>query len=151
MIMLKVRRWVNRKRKVVWTEPALPKFVKINPGSPPGAAEGLQPGDITMARRRRRVPRDARQRGARVTGAGPGLVLGPLLRYAGETAATIWVETDRACEVEVLGRRARTFHVAGHHYALVVVDGLAPGTGYEYQVTLDGAVRWPEPRLPVPA
>ena len=50
MIMLKVRRWVTRKRKVVWTEPALPKFVKINPGSPPGAAEGLQPGDITMAR-----------------------------------------------------------------------------------------------------
>jgi hypothetical protein len=50
MSMLKVRRWVNRKRKVVWTEPALPKFVKINPGSPPGSAEGLQPGDITMAR-----------------------------------------------------------------------------------------------------
>lgn len=33
--MLKVRRWVTRKRKVVWTEPALPKFVKINPNSPP--------------------------------------------------------------------------------------------------------------------
>ena len=50
MVMLKVRRWVNRRRKVVWSEPALPKFVKINPNSPPGAAEGLQPGDITMAR-----------------------------------------------------------------------------------------------------
>ena len=48
--MLKVRRWVTRKRKVVWTEPALPKFVKINPNSPPGAATGLQPGDMTMAR-----------------------------------------------------------------------------------------------------
>ena len=35
---------------MVWSEPALPKFVKINPSSPPGAhAEGLQPGDITMA------------------------------------------------------------------------------------------------------
>ena len=77
-------------------------------------------------------------------------MLGPLLRYAGETAATIWVETDRACEVEVLGRRARTFHVAGHHYALVVVDGLEPGTGHEYQVALDGAVRWPEPGSPFP-
>ena len=49
------------------------------------------------------------------------LVLGPLLRYVGETEATIWVETDRACEVEILGRQARTFEVAGHHYALVVV------------------------------
>ena len=77
-------------------------------------------------------------------------MLGPLLRYAGETAATIWVETDRACQVEVLGRRARTFHVAGHHYALVVVDGLTPGTGYEYQVALDGVVRWPEPSAPFP-
>jgi hypothetical protein len=77
-------------------------------------------------------------------------VLGPLLRYVGETAATIWVETDRACEVEVLGRRARTFRVDGHHYALVVVDGLAPGTGYEYRVALDGAVRWPEPGAPFP-
>jgi hypothetical protein len=48
--MVKIRRWVNRKRKVVWSEPALPKFVKINPMSPPGAAEGLQPGDISMGR-----------------------------------------------------------------------------------------------------
>jgi hypothetical protein len=47
--MVKIRRWVNRKRKVVWSEPELPKFVKINPLSPPGAAEGLQPGDISMA------------------------------------------------------------------------------------------------------
>jgi PhoD-like phosphatase len=75
----------------------------------------------------------------------PVLVLGPLLRYVGETAATIWVETDRPCEVDVLGRRTRTFEVAGHHYGLLVVDGLQPGTGYEYQVTLDGTVRWPEP------
>src|SRR5438105_11808124 len=78
------------------------------------------------------------------TGA-PQLVLGPLLRYVGETAATIWVETDRPCQVEILGHRARTFEVAGHHYGLVVVDGLRPGTRYEYQVALDGAVRWPEP------
>jgi hypothetical protein len=47
--MVKIRRWVNRRRKVVWTEPELPKFVKINPMSPPGAARGLQPGDISMA------------------------------------------------------------------------------------------------------
>jgi hypothetical protein len=47
--MVRIRRWVDRRRKVVWTEPELPKFVKINPSSPPGHAEGLQPGDITMA------------------------------------------------------------------------------------------------------
>ena len=35
-----------------------------------------------------------------------GLVLGPLLRYVGRTEATIWVETDGPCEVEVLGRKA---------------------------------------------
>ena len=75
----------------------------------------------------------------------PQLVLGPLLRYVGETAVTIWAETDRACQVEILGHRARTFEVAGHHYALVVVDGLQPGTEAEYQVTLDGTVCWPEP------
>jgi hypothetical protein len=75
----------------------------------------------------------------------PQLVLGPLLRYVGGTAVTIWVEADRACEAEILGHRARTFEVAGHHYALVVVDGLAPGSEQEYQVTLDGAVCWPEP------
>jgi len=74
-----------------------------------------------------------------------------MLRYLDGDAATIWVEADRACEVElrgsepVNGRRARTFEVAGHHYALVVADDLAPGTEYEYQVALDGTVRWPEP------
>ena len=49
------------------------------------------------------------------TGA-PLLVLGPLLRYVGETEATVWVETDRACQVEILGHQARTFEVSGHHY-----------------------------------
>src|SRR5919109_4704345 len=75
----------------------------------------------------------------------PLLVLGPLLRYVSETEATIWVETDRACQVEILGHQARTFEVSGHHYALVVIRDLQPGTAYEYQVALDGAVRWPEP------
>lgn len=48
--MVRIRRWVNRRRRVVWSEPEVPKFVKINPMSPPGAAQGLQPGDISMAR-----------------------------------------------------------------------------------------------------
>src|SRR6266567_4171362 len=75
----------------------------------------------------------------------PRLVLGPMLRYVSETEATIWVETDRACRAEILGHAARTFEVSGHHYALVVIGGLRPGAEYEYQVALDGAVRWPEP------
>ena len=77
--------------------------------------------------------------------AGPALVLGPMLRYVSETEATIWVETDRECRVEVLGRGVPTFEVAGHHYGLVVVDGLAPGSDHEYQVALDGTVCWPLP------
>ncbi len=78
-------------------------------------------------------------------GAGPALLLGPMLRYVSETEATVWVEADRDCEVEVLGRRARTFEVEGHHFGLVVIEGLAPGREHEYQVALDGVVRWPQP------
>jgi PhoD-like phosphatase len=91
----------------------------------------------------------------------PKLVLGPLLRYVGETQATVWVETDAAAEVEVVaapagpeaeaggGARgaARTFAVAGHHYALVLVEGLAPARTYTYRVTLDGEPAWPVPGL----
>ncbi len=76
---------------------------------------------------------------------GPALVLGPMLRYVSETEATIWVETDRECQVEILGRTAPTFAVAGHHYALVVIEGLTPGSEQEYQVALDGTACWPEP------
>ncbi|HSK49710.1 MAG TPA: alkaline phosphatase D family protein [Solirubrobacterales bacterium] len=78
------------------------------------------------------------------------LVLGPLLRYVSETEATVWVETDAACEVEVLGRRERTFGVASHHYALVRIEGLEPGESYEYEVALDGERRWPEPDSELP-
>ena len=34
------------------------------------------------------------------------LILGPLLRYLDEHKATVWVETDAPCEVEVLGTRS---------------------------------------------
>ena len=33
--------------------------------------------------------------------------------------------------------------MAGHHYGLVVLDGLTPGSEQEYTVALDGLVRWP--------
>ncbi len=81
---------------------------------------------------------------------GNRLLLGPMLRYVDDTQATIWVETERACTVTVLDHRAPTFCVRGHHYALVIVDRLRPGTTTEYQVALDGATVWPEPAIGLP-
>ena len=78
-------------------------------------------------------------------GDGPELILGPVQRYVDEHEATVWVETDRACEVGVLGQTTRTFCVAGHHYALVIIEGLEPGQSLPYRVELDGNVVWPEP------
>jgi hypothetical protein len=84
------------------------------------------------------------------------LVLGPILRYVGETEAVVWVETDVGCEVEVRGRdreleaSAPTFFCEGHHYALVVVEGLEPGTTCEYEVALAGERRWPPPASSFP-
>jgi hypothetical protein len=75
----------------------------------------------------------------------PSLVLGPLLRYVGETDAVLWVETDSACEVEILGAKERTFCVCGHHYALVCCGDLERGTWHEYEVLLDGERVWPRP------
>lgn len=75
------------------------------------------------------------------------LRLGPILRHVGENDASIWVEADAPCSVEVragdLIGTERTFTVAGHHYAMVVVAGLAPGTSTPYQVALDGESVWP--------
>ena len=73
-----------------------------------------------------------------------------MLRYVGATSATVWVETDTPCTVEVAGVQSRTFSVEGHHYALVIVDGLQPGTSTPYLVRLDGVVRWPEPGSALP-
>lgn len=71
------------------------------------------------------------------------IVLGPLLRYTGTTQATVWVETDVACEVGVLGATQRTFCIEGHHFALVLIDDLSPGTTTPYEVRLDGERVWP--------
>ena len=78
------------------------------------------------------------------------LLLGPLLRHVARTSATIWVETSAPCAVEVLGRPAPTFTVEGHHYALVIVEGLVARLGDEYEVHLDGDVVWPLPDDPFP-
>jgi hypothetical protein len=46
--MIRIRRWLTARRKVVWSEPELPPYVKINPGAEPGPADTIQPGDISM-------------------------------------------------------------------------------------------------------
>ena len=75
----------------------------------------------------------------------PHLVLGPLLRFVDAESAAVWVETSEPCEVRVLDATARTFTVHGHHYALVEVAGLEPGSDTPYEVFLDGEHLWPEP------
>ena len=75
------------------------------------------------------------------------LVLGPLVRHVDETSASVWVETRDAGRVTVRADggswQAPTFRVHGHHYALVVVDGLAPGSVSPYTVEVDDARVWP--------
>lgn len=73
------------------------------------------------------------------------LLLGPILRHVDATTASVWMQTDRPAEVEVLGCRASTFEVAGFHYALVRVTGLTPDATVAYEVTQDGATVWPDP------
>lgn len=71
------------------------------------------------------------------------LLLGPLLRHVGPTDATIWVETDAPGEVRILDAVEPTWTVGGHHYALVEITGLEPGTSTPYEVLLDGDRVWP--------
>ncbi|MQY11286.1 hypothetical protein SRB5_14010 [Streptomyces sp. RB5] len=90
------------------------------------------------------------------------LRLGPLLRYVDADAdadaganATIWIEADGPCEATVrtatgAAGSARTWRVAGHHYALITVTGLVPGTDDPYEVALDGRPVWPPPDSPFP-
>lgn len=78
------------------------------------------------------------------------VLIGPVLRYVGRTEATVWLEVDEPCEVELrAGERSvreRSWTVEGHHYALLVVDGLTPGSTVAYDVRLDGEPVWPDPR-----
>ena len=60
------------------------------------------------------------------------------------------MQTDAACEVEILGARERTWCVDGLHFALVAVEGLAPGADHPYEVRLDGEVAWPQDGTPFP-
>src|SRR5215203_2611279 len=84
----------------------------------------------------------------------PRLILGPLLRHVGTSDATVWVETDTPCEVEVRAgdspHRSPTFTVEGHYYALVVITGLEPGSTHDYEVRLDGERVWPDMESSLP-
>lgn len=73
-----------------------------------------------------------------------------MLRFVSETSATVWVETDQRCTVEILGRSTATFCIAGHHYALVVIEDLPRAASVEYDVRLDGDLRWPAPDSTLP-
>ena len=85
------------------------------------------------------------------------LVLGPMMRYVDETSASLWVETRAAGRVSVRAGdsswEAATFSVHGHHYALVELEGLEPGTVTPYVVEVDGTEAWPDPTsgFPPPA
>ncbi|MCY4726015.1 alkaline phosphatase D family protein [Nocardioides sp. STR2] len=82
------------------------------------------------------------------------LLLGPLLRYVDETSAAVWVETDGPATVTVTRGAATasapTFVVHDHHYALVELDALEPGTTEAYTVALDGDRAWPPTGSPFP-
>ena len=82
------------------------------------------------------------------------LVLGPLLRYVDDRSAAVWVETARPATVGVVAgdhrAEAATFTAHGHHYALVCLTDLEPGSRQPYRVEVDGATAWPDPEPEVP-
>jgi hypothetical protein len=83
------------------------------------------------------------------------LLIGPLLRRIVGDRATIWVETTEPTVVRVEADgggagSAATFTAYGHHYALVVVEGLVPDTANAYRVFLDDRPVWPQPESPYP-
>ena len=66
-----------------------------------------------------------------------------MLRFIGENEATVWVEVDEPCVVEVLDHTAKTFTVEGHHFALVAIEGLDSGRSHPYEVKVAGECVWP--------
>ncbi|RQX06535.1 alkaline phosphatase D family protein [Micromonospora globispora] len=83
------------------------------------------------------------------------LLIGPLLRRVVGTRATVWVETSGPAVVTVrtadgASGTAPTFTAYDHHYAIVVVEGLAPDSAATYEVLLDGEVAWPVPESGFP-
>jgi hypothetical protein len=83
------------------------------------------------------------------------LLIGPLLRRVVGTRATVWVETSTPAVVTVRAAggasgTAPTFTAYDHHYALVVVEGLAPDSAASYEVLIDKEMAWPLPESGFP-
>ena len=83
------------------------------------------------------------------------LLIGPLLRRVVGTRATVWVETSAPAVVSVRAAggasgTAPTFSAYDHHYALVVVEGLAPDSAASYEVLIDDEMAWPVPESGFP-
>src|SRR5689334_18818481 len=83
------------------------------------------------------------------------LLIGPVLRRITSDRATIWVETSEPASVRVEAEgggsgSARTFGAYGHHYAIVVVEGLRLDTASPYRVLLDDRPAWPPADSPYP-
>ena len=76
------------------------------------------------------------------------LLIGPVLRRVVGDQATIWVETTEPTTVRVEAEgggagSAHTFSAYGHHYAIVIVEGLTPGADNPYTVHLGDEPAWP--------
>jgi hypothetical protein len=83
------------------------------------------------------------------------LLIGPVLRRVVGDRATVWVEATEPTLVRVEADgggsgAAHTFSAYGHHYAIVVVEHLAPDTVNGYRVLLDGREVWPPVGSPYP-
>jgi hypothetical protein len=83
------------------------------------------------------------------------LLIGPMLRRVVGDRATIWVETTDPAVVRVEADgagagSAHTFSAYGHHYAIVVVEGLTPDAASPYRVLLDDRPVWPPAGSPYP-
>jgi hypothetical protein len=83
------------------------------------------------------------------------LLIGPVLRRVVSNRATVWMETTQPATVRVEAEgggagSAHTFSAYGHHYAMVVVEGLVPDAANPYRVLLDDRPVWPPDESPYP-
>ena len=83
------------------------------------------------------------------------LLIGPVLRRIEGDKATVWVETTEPTHVRVQAEgggagSAPTFSAYGHHYAIVIVEGLTRGAASEYRMWLDDQQVWPQADSPYP-
>ncbi len=91
----------------------------------------------------------------RVSGSDDLLVLGPLLRHDDETVGRgVGRDARRSDGHRHPGEHvahARTLAVHGHHYALVSLEGLEPGSSQAYAVAVDDQPVWHRAGSPFPA